>query len=653
MKSRKNIFVIVIISIVLLVTGRVLFFKENNSEIKTIKSDKQLLNIYKGEQDNNDLKNLLLRIVTLPFNVSINYSGGYMDEATVVPNSEQSTWSVDSSSKTLSVQSDDYSKTNIQVENVDEADITKTDGKYIYSLSENDVVITNAIDPKNIKIESKIKLSSGIYPEDLIPYKNKLVVISSDVSGQNSYYDNKSNTIVGIYDITNKSKPNLLKSYTLYEKYYTSRCIDNRLYVIATGTLREENNKIATYYKEDNNQKEISLNNIKYLEDVKTKDQTLISTIDLNDTKSDVNIDSYLMDVSNAYVSENAIYLLEQKYEYNYVPSISSLFGYKGVLGLFESISFNNYNYYNTEIYKFDILKNGKVNYNTKTSIEGETINQYSIDENKGHLRVALHDENGSRIAIFDEKLKTIGTTDYVAKDEIMYSSRFMGDKAYLVTFQNTDPLFVIDLSNEKNPKVLGELKIPGYSMYLHPYDETHLIGIGMNTRTTYYQDISGRTTAGSTVVTGMKMALFDVSDVNNPKEISHTIIGDSRTTSAILTNPKALLFSKEKNLIAIPVNNYSENFEVDYSDSYESVIEDYTDYRGNIIGEGYYVYNINLTNGFNLKGVITHDKNKYTTLSRGLYINNNLFTVSRDMIKVNDLNNLSLINELNIKEGK
>ena len=116
MKSRKNIFVIVIISIVLLVIGRILFFKENNSEIKTIKSDKQLLNIYKGEQDNNDLKNLLLRIVTLPFNVSINYSGGYMDEATVVPNSEQSTWSVDSSSKTLSVQSDDYSKTNIQVE---------------------------------------------------------------------------------------------------------------------------------------------------------------------------------------------------------------------------------------------------------------------------------------------------------------------------------------------------------------------------------------------------------------------------------------------------------------------------------------------------------------------------------------------------------
>ena len=326
---------------------------------------------------------------------------------------------------------------------------------------------------------------------------------------------------------------------------------------------------------------------------------------------------------------------------------------------MFESINSDNYSWYNTEIYKFDILKNGEVTYNTKTSIEGETINQYSVDENKGHLRVALHDENGSRIVIFDEKLKTIGTTDYVAKDEEMYSSRFMGDKAYLVTFQNTDPLFVIDLSDEKNPKVLGELKIPGYSMYLHPYDETHLIGIGMDTHTTYRQDLSGRTTVDSTVVTGMKMALFDVSDVNNPKEISHTVIGDSRTTSAILTNPKALLFSKEKNLIAIPVNNYQENFEVDYSDSYESVINDYTDYKGNRIGEGYYVYNINLTNGFDLKGVITHETNEsrnsyyYSNLLRGLYINNNLYTVSKNMIKVNDLNNLNLINELNIKEGK
>ncbi len=649
MKVNKKIFIIIVIVLVMLGTGGVLFFKENNSEIKTIKSDKQLLSIYKRKQDNSDLKNLFLRIVTLPFHIPINRYGG--DGYLTRTDSWQSNWSADSS--------DDYSKTNIQVENVDEADITKTDGNYIYSLSENDVVITNTIDPKNIKIESKIKLSSGIYPEDLILYKNKLVVISSDVSSQNSYYDDKSNTIVGIYDITNKSKPNLLKSYTLYEKYYTSRCIDNRLYVISTGMLREENNKIVTYYREDNNQKEISLNNIKYLEDVKTNNQTLISTIDLDDPKSNVNIDSYLMDISNAYVSENAIYLLDQKYDYNYVPSISSLFGYKGVLGLFENTNSDDYSGDNTEIYKFDIFKNGEVTYNTKTNVEGTTINQYSVDENKGHLRVALHDENGSRIAIFDERLKTIGTTDYVAKDEEMYSSRFMGDKAYLVTFQNTDPLFVIDLSDEKNPKILGELKIPGYSMYLHPYDETHLIGIGMDTYTIYHQDIYGKVTAGSTVVSGMKMALFDVSDVNNPKEISHTVIGDSKATSAILTNPKALLFSKEKNLIAIPVNNYNENFEVNYSDSYESAINDYKDYKGNIIGEGYYVYNINLTNGFNLKGVITHERSNYTTLSsesnllRGLYINNNLYTVSRDMIKVNNLNDLSLINELKIKEAK
>ena len=558
----------------------------------------------------------------------------------------------------------DYSTTNIQVENVDEADITKTDGNYIYSISDNNVIITNVIDPNKIEIAAKIELTDESIPEDLILYKEKLVVISTKLENSDEYYYKDSqNTVVKIYDIQDKTSPKLEKDYELYEPYYTSRCINNQLYVISSGRLRTEekdDDDIVTYYKEDNKQKDIELNNIKYLKDIKTDKQTLISVVNLDDVKSEVNISSYLMNISNAYVSENSIYLLDQKYEYgNKAAKISSLFGLKGVLGVLLDNENNDSDYY-TKIYKFNILNNGNVVYDTKTKVEGKTINQYSLDELNGHLRVALYDNNGTRILIFNEKLKQIGESETVAKGEKMYSSRFMGNKVYLVTYKTVDPLFVIDLSNEESPKVLGKLKIPGYSTYLHPYDENHLIGIGMETEEVINRNSSGRIISNTAKIIGMKMALFDVSDVNNPVQISSTVIGDRRTTSAILTNPKALLFSKEKELIAIPVNNYKEDFEINNSsDSYDSLVNSYANYYKSYVAEGYFVYKINIEDGFKLKGIVTHEtpekKSSYdyywrSKLLRGMYIDDNLYTVSETAIKVNNLDTLKLISELKIK---
>ena len=648
--------------LILIVVLAIFFTIDNSAELKSITSERQLEEIYKGESSTINSK--LINILTMPFSTMRmrNYStvlDGFdsMQEVTksvsvpnAIPTAANSSAS-ESSSK-------DYSTTNIQVENVDEADITKTDGDYIYSISENSVVITDVKNPTDIKISATITAKGEAVPEDLILYNDKLVVIYA----KNIRSYSEINTLVNVYDITNREKPNLLKSYELYEPYYTSRCIDNELYVIASGNLRKSNNKIVRSYAEDSKVKEIALGDIKYLKDVKTRTQTLISSLDLKNAEDSLKVNSYLIDISNAYVSENGIYLLDQNYEYNrFKPNLLKLWGLKGVFGLFD-YDYDYYNYdsgYKTEIYKFGISKDGNVNYLAKNKIEGKTINQYSLDENNGHLRMALFDNDGARIAVFDENLKQIGISEYVAKGEKMYSSRFMGEKAYLVTYQTIDPLFVFDLSDETNPVVLGELHIPGYSTYLHPYDNEHLIGIGMQTEEIVNRDSYGKVRSVTAKITGMKMALFDVSDVNHPIQISETIIGDSRTTSAILTNPKALLFSKERELIAIPVNNYSEEFQINDAEDYSSIESLYRSRSKDYISEGYLVYNINLKDGFKLKGIVTHEKKKNNNqysyyynskMLRGLYIDENLYTISEDAIKVNKLNTLEQVSELKLK---
>ena len=650
MKKGVKVFIVILL-ITIIIAVITIACNKDDTELKTVKSKQELLKIYEG--DNSDLQRLLARIFCMPFSMFYhNYDViGKADNAgSIGIDSASSTESSSSSSNTK-----DYSTTNIQVENVDEADIVKTDGDYIYSISEDNVIITDVKDPKQPKVVATIQSEDDDIPEDIILYKDKLAVISAKGNQtQRYYYNNRMNTVVKIYNITSREKPVLTKSYEMYEPYYTSRCIDNVLYVISSGNLRKEDDEIVVGYNEDNMEKEMSIDKIKYLKDVKTTKQTLISTVDLNNETADIQLDSYLMNISNAYVSENAIYLLNQKYNNDSKIPMKLLFGFKGVFGLEDYYEMDSESGYYTEIYKFDIKEN--VEYKAKTKAKGKTINQYSLDEKDNHLRIALYDNDGSRVAIFDEDLKQIGISDNVAKGEKMYSSRFIGDKVYFVTYKTIDPLFVMDLSNETKPKVLGKLKIPGYSTYLHPYDENHIIGIGMETKEIINRNSSGKVISTIAKVVGMKMALFDVSNVNSPVQISSVVIGDSRTTSAILTNPKALLFSKEKSLIAIPVNNYSQDFEVTSSNNYETMINNYTKYSKPYNAEGYFVYNINVQDGFKLKGVITHEKTNATyyysnsKLLRGLYIDNNLYTVSETMIKVNELDSLKAVGELKLK---
>ncbi len=667
--KKKNLIIIVSILIVSIIFGTVFCIKMDKTELKSIKSEKELKKIYEGntnEYEISDYARVILAAPVFIFEGIMGYSTRCVDYTDSINSTTYGSESDSSSNLPIlnneKSSSKEYSTTNIQVENVDEADITKTDGDYIYSISENQVIITNVQNPEQPKIETKIQSRDNAYPEDLMLYNNKLVVISTKYNSRGS---DGNDTVVEIYNIENKENAKLEKSYKLLESYYTSRCIGSKLYVIASGNLRKEDNKIVTYYHENYSKKEIKLSDIKYLKDIKNKKQTLISMVDLDDISKDVNVSSYLIDISNAYVSQKSLYLLNDRYNYSNNSEkkemIKKMFGLKGILGLIDYESSNS-DYFGkvTDIYKFNFKEDGTIEYNCKNNIEGKTINQYSLDEYQGNLRIATYNNKGSQVTVFNDNLKVLGKTDYLAKGEKMYSTRFIGSKAYLVTYKTIDPLFVIDLSDSSSPKVLGKLKIPGYSTYLHPYDETHIIGIGMETEEKINRNSSGKVVSTSSKIVGMKMALFDVSDVENPVQVSNTIIGNKNTTSSILTNPKALLFSKEKELIAIPVNNYSEDFEVtNNSNTYESAISAYKNSSKSYIGEGYAVFKINLKDGFVKKGIITHEKQKKnlknyysynSKLLRGMYIENNLYTVSEDMLKVNSIYDLKEISELKIK---
>ena len=200
--------------------------------------------------------------------------------------------------------------------------------------------------------------------------------------------------------------------------------------------------------------------------------------------------------------------------------------------------------------------------------------------------------------------------------------------------------------------EILGKLKIPGYSDYLHPYDETHIIGIGKDVDESIDADkVHSEGAVYYTAIQGVKMSLFDVSDVENPKEVSKYIVGDRGTDSLALSDHKAFLFDKQKNLLVIPILLAEQKN--------QSV-----DYYGDFTFQGAYVFELTLDKGFVLKGRVTHvqddslQKSGYYyygsgAVKRSLYIGNYLYTLSDKMLKINDLATLKDVKEVNLPQSE
>lgn len=277
------------------------------------------------------------------------------------------------------------------------------------------------------------------------------------------------------------------------------------------------------------------------------------------------------------------------------------------------------------------------------------------MDEFEGYFRIATtissftslngQATSGNNVYVLNMNLTLVGTLENLAPGESIYSARFMGSRCYLVTFKKVDPLFVIGLDDPTAPRVLGRLKIPGFSDYLHPYSENLLIGVGKETVEAEEGDFAW--------YQGVKIALFDVSDVENPREVAKIIIGDRGTDSPVLSDPKAFLFDKDRNLLAIPIL-LAEINESQYPDGVPA------NAYGEYVWQGLYVFTIT-EDSITLRGQVTHVNNPeefmksgyyyYSEFSvtRSLYIKNMLYSISDAKVKISDLTSLETVNEIKL----
>jgi len=561
----------------------------------------------------------------------------------------------------------DYSTTNIQVEGVDEADIVKSDGKYVYAFSKNRLVITDAYPIETASVVSKTELA-GAGPQEMFVSGDKLllfgymqyarendgeeVIETKAVTVDNMvrreimpypYYARMA--VVQLYDISDRSKPVMEKEVAFEGSYMTSRLIGKNVYFVVNSwphywAMEKEGDSIIPLMIEDGEEKRIAkATEIGFLPPMPS--QSFVTIASLNLESKELKKETIAGSAGSVYASKNGIYLASNVWLPDNDPPI--IREAKAIImpgGTQKTV-----------VNKFG-LSDGTIGFIGQGSVPGRVLNQFSMDEFEGNFRVATTagqiwgGQSTNNVYILDKEMETIGKLEDLAPGERIYSARFMGNKGYMVTFKDTDPLFVIDLSDARNPRVLGKLKIPGYSDYLHPIDETHLIGIG--------KDTIESAKAGFAWYQGLKMAVFDVSNVSNPIEMHKMVIGDRGTDSYALHDHKAFLYDKKKELLVLPIMlaeiPEDEKKPLDERQMWPSY--------GEPVFQGAFVFRLTLENGFEERGRITHITpeeelkrgfyfgSEYS-VKRSLYIGNVLYTLSEKMLKANALDTLAKLKEL------
>ena len=491
--------------------------------------------------------------------------------------------SSEDSAATSGSYSGDYSQTNVRQEGVDEGDIVKTDGRYLYVVEDNGqtVDIVKA-DGGNLEKSGSIELGKDYDIREIYlnTEKQKLVIVCERVvlyndsfeaqtdSVEDDYVWDEQKTVAITYDIQDVSHPSEEGRVSQSGSYSSSRMAGGYLYLFSEYYVGGEIDKVEPRtYIPLINEKTIEESSICLPQIAQGCMYEVITSINIENPDQVEDNKAIFSKGGQVYVSNHNIYFYETEWS-DFDSSVTTI----------RKISYQN----------------GQLEAKKQGSFKGYLNDSFSIDEYDGYLRVVTTFGDTNAVYVLDENLKVTGSIEDLAEDERIYSARFFGDTGYFVTFRETDPLFSVDLSDPENPKILGELKIPGFSEYLHFYGGDRLLGIGM----------SADEETGS--AENVKLSMFDISDNTDVKEVAMYELEDVFGTD-VSYDYKSVLADPEKNLIGFAGYTWS--------------------------GENYYLFTYDEKDGFICK--LEEEINGNTSRgTRGIYIQDTLYVIQGNVIE-------------------
>ncbi len=594
-----------------------------------------------------------------------NYQGNYgaMDEAMNFYSPQKSI-----SNRSIGSGTQDYTNTNVQVAGIDEGDIVKTNGKALFIIKQGQSKIsilkilplsdTKKVGEINFS-ESNLKKTQGS-PIEMLIYENKLIVFSNSYNQSDNFdfgmkraissYSPVSQSVsISVYDISNIEKVSNLYDIDLEGRFITSRLKDGYVYLV-TNKYAESFDQPIPMYRDNREGSEFKKSS--NCEDVAVLDKdyvypsfTTVAALDVSRDNSKVHIQNYIGNTQTVYMGEESIYLVSSRQDYIRPMRMLPFIGNR-------SSTNNDYSVLDKLSYSKD-----KISFVAATKFEGHLLNQFSLDEFENHLRIAgtigeiTNGDSKNYLAIYDEKLNKVSSIDDLAKGEKIYSVRFDGKTGVVVTFKKVDPLFVFDLSNPKNPKLKGALKIPGYSDYLHFIDDNTVVGFGKDAIEAD-ELLKDQRNLDFAWYQGLKLAIFDITDPTNPKELSKIMLGDRGSDSPALLDHKAFTFDPVHNLIIFPASISK----IDQSTCIQAQIQ--SPCYGKPISQGAEIIKIKSNKSLEFMGEISHGSistsnyyysDQLNNVSRGLVIGESIVTVSDGMVKINSIDGLKETNSIKI----
>ena len=414
-----------------------------------------------------------------------------------------------------------HSATYTQVEDVDEGDIVKTDGEYIYFINEggDTLIIYSAKDGKTKLASKKFNEGDGKSFQEMYLDGDRVYLLGTEYN-----YDSDKDTdgsFIITLDVSDRSNIKELGTYSQSGMYSTSRMVDGCIYMISTAYTY--NKKFVPCYGIDDGVKKIPAEDICAFDCCREPSYAIVGAVSTKSGKSTkCKIKAVMGGASNVYSTTENLYVACTDYRYSDASTKIIKFAFDGI----------------------------NIKEKTTGTVNGYTNNQWSFDEKDGYLRVATTvNKNGkeyNKLYILNKKLEKVGSVGGFARNEHIEAVRYIGDMAYVITYKTTDPLFIIDLSDPEDPKITGEVKIDGFSTNLIPVGEDKLMGVGYSTEENEWGEATN----------GVKLVLFDISDKNNPKVLDTKVYKSA--DSAAQESHKAIVQNTDENYLAIPINfNY------------------------------------------------------------------------------------------------